>query len=69
MNQRPYLKKSVKELEALFSQVERDPTVLNHLRIELDYRSTQRALDLKEKVVLLRAHYVELQDPPLGLRM
>ena len=48
--QRPYFKKSIKELEALFAQSDRDPTILDLLKSELRHRSTQRAQALAKKV-------------------
>ena len=50
MPSRPYFKKSVKELEALFAQSSDDATVLANLKVELGFRNTQRALALKGKV-------------------
>ena len=50
MAERPYFKKSIKELEALFADAGRDPSILNLLKSELRHRSTQRALALAKKV-------------------
>ena len=50
MAQRPYFNKSIKELEALFAQSDRNPTILDLLQSELCHRSTQRAQALAKKV-------------------
>ena len=51
MPSRPYFKKSIKELEALFAQSSDDAGVLAALKAELGFRNTQRALTLKGKVL------------------
>ncbi|KUP94233.1 hypothetical protein [Tritonibacter horizontis] len=51
MASRPYLQKSIKELETLFSQQGIDASVLSKLKEELSFRSTQRAKTLEEKVI------------------
>ncbi|WP_299626570.1 DEAD/DEAH box helicase [Pelagibius sp.] len=50
MAQRPYFKKSIQELEALFAQSDRDPAILDLLKSELRHRRTQRAQTLAKKV-------------------
>jgi hypothetical protein len=51
MASRPYLQKSIKELEALFAQQDIDASVLSKLKVELSFRSTQRAKTLEDKVI------------------
>ncbi len=48
---RPYLQKSIKDLEALFVQNGGDVEVLASLEDELDHRKTPRALALKKKII------------------
>lgn len=50
MAQRPYFKKSIKELEALSADAESDPSIIGLLTSELRHRSTQRAQALAKKV-------------------
>ncbi|WP_417275099.1 DEAD/DEAH box helicase [Celeribacter halophilus] len=51
MPSRPYFKKSIKELETLFAQNSDDSAVLTNLEVELGFRNTRRALNLKSKVL------------------
>lgn len=50
MPPRPYLNKLIEELESLFDQNESDTTVAYALLKELEHRSTQRAIRLKERI-------------------
>ena len=50
MANRPYFKKSIKELEATFKDNQGDSEILNCLLHELGFRSTHRALALKKQV-------------------
>lgn len=68
MVKRPYFQKSIKELEALFAQSDRDPRTLNLLKSELRHRSTQRARALAKKVSAAgsAANTIETQAQPLS---
>lgn len=48
--QRPYLKKSIVELEQLFEQNPKNSDILLQLLEELEHRSTKRAVSLKQRV-------------------
>lgn len=50
MNKRPFFNKSIAELEATFKKCPNDIVALDQLLHELGFRSTQRALALKDQV-------------------
>lgn len=50
MAARPYLNKSIAELEAAFERSQKDGAVLGRLLHELGFRTTQRALALKQQI-------------------
>ena len=50
MNGRPFFNKSIAELETTFERSQEDAGTLNQLIHELSFRSTQRALALKQRI-------------------
>ncbi|WP_158963688.1 AAA domain-containing protein [Chachezhania sediminis] len=51
MAERPYFKKSIAELEAVFANSRSSSEILHRLLHELEFRNTQRAIALKDKVL------------------
>lgn len=60
--QRPFVKKSIKELEEVFAQNGNDAATLENLIEELKHRTTQRALALQSKV--MRVSKISLPKQP-----
>ncbi|NII10296.1 hypothetical protein HBF24_06350 [Oleiagrimonas sp. C23AA] len=60
MAERPYFKKSIAELEAVFANSRANSETLLQLLHELEFRSTQRAFALKDKVLAAN------ESKPLG---
>lgn len=70
---RPYFKKSIYELEAIFSGADGNPRVLKRLQEELEHRKTPRAISLRRKVraalnARLTAHQGRDRPSPSALR-
>lgn len=64
---RPYIQKSIIELEDIFSRSQNNQVILNALLEELSNRKTSRALSLREKVTVLISSLEEIQAEPQAI--
>ena len=64
MADRPFFKKSIAELEAIFANSRSNDEALNRLLHELGFRSTQRAVALKDKILAAKGSKPTGTVPP-----